>query len=592
MPSAAEIDLVAALDHVQASLEPTIERRVRQLIVLLNSDAFRSFYDGKRRQLRAEIAKIREASQRSVMESLVCIRHLLTETGLVQLLQPDGLLDTLLRIPLGGFVDRDIVEAIENEKGEPAAVRIQAVWDGIRRSITRRSDHTKLKWGNATALRREFNERLEQGERDSEHFLDGLKKDFQPLAFALRRVQDQMYPRLEKFIVDYLRGNHTDTELYGRIEREELEKDLEHFQTCLQHFCDRAEKTIADAEFPRIPENVAVHELKRGWLFLRSLITGDAAAASQHTAALSEMVQMCWEYMRSPGAENGGAAAATAKSPDRARAKQDDEIAKTLRTEVQAILGVYVRYIGEKSEADGTVAVEFEIMFDGQSVKKFMSHATKLANLSVACVMIGDFGLSIGESRVTNANFNRIYGNLEASGYRTTEFTYLYRGNEKYWCPTGWRRIALNVCESAKEFDRKYSGWHVAYHGTNHELAGAILSQYSGHPRYAEPWLHNGKWFQMVFQVRVRPDSIYKKAPGTLSGAFPTCPTAADPNFPGNQNLEWLVKPIPGKSLVDVFQDAKSIVIYGIMLRVTDKHPFEELPNTMWWGSADGRQKI
>ena len=47
---------------------------------------------------------------------------------------------------------------------------------------------------------------------------------------------------------------------------------------------------------------------------------------------------------------------------------------------------------------------------------------------------------------------------------------------ETYYCPNGWRRININVADSAAEFDQKYGGWHVAYHGTNHELASTILT--------------------------------------------------------------------------------------------------------------------
>ncbi|KAI9318335.1 hypothetical protein DFJ73DRAFT_769740 [Zopfochytrium polystomum] len=94
---------------------------------------------------------------------------------------------------------------------------------------------------------------------------------------------------------------------------------------------------------------------------------------------------------RSPGAENGGAAAeakvthivgAAARRIDIVRivlrAKQDNEIASSLRTEVEANLGVYAGYIGETSEADGTVAVEFEITFVFQGAKSIVIYSIML----------------------------------------------------------------------------------------------------------------------------------------------------------------------------------------------------------------------
>jgi len=54
----------------------------------------------------------------------------------------------------------------------------------------------------------------------------------------------------------------------------------------------------------------------------------------------------------------------------------------------------------------------------------------------------------------------------------------------------------------------------------------------------------------------------------------------ADPNFPKNQNLEWLVKPIPGTSGIDMFKSM--FVVYGVMLRLSDIHP-ETHPANAWW---------
>jgi len=89
--------------------------------------------------------------------------------------------------------------------------------------------------------------------------------------------------------------------------------------------------------------------------------------------------------------------------------------------------------------------------------------------------------------------------------------------------------------------------------------------------------------------VRVNPKNILQKVGGTLPGAFDPAnrnyqrqrdDSPADPNFPENRNLEWLVKPIPGTSRMDMFKNM--FVIYGIMLRLSDTHPETHSANA-WW---------
>jgi hypothetical protein len=214
---------------------------------------------------------------------------------------------------------------------------------------------------------------------------------------------------------------------------------------------------------------------------------------------------------------------------------------------------------------------------------------------------MGDYSMTTGP-QILNPAFNRIYGRgLQAPGFKSTEFTFLDYSGEKYHCPTGWRRISLNVASTPSEFDRKYGGWHVAYHGTKHGLACTILTnglqafpgcfsegkpvvyfspsiKYTSHPRYSAVYQNAGKYLQMVFQVRVNPLRIWKKKRGTLRGAFRGDPTL-DEHFPGNKNLEWLVNSLPGAQLSDM---ADLFIIYGIMVRVYDSDPTLD-PENSWW---------
>ena len=145
----------------------------------------------------------------------------------------------------------------------------------------------------------------------------------------------------------------------------------------------------------------------------------------------------------------------------------------------------------------------------------------------------------------------------------------------------------------------------MAYHGTRSNAVSSILEQgfkpsdtgcfidelsgmkalylspsieYSGHPYYAEPIKHQNNWVQVVLQVRVNPQLLIFKKPGTLPGAFPNDKARADPHFP-NEQLEWLLSALPSTHL-----SASDLVVSGIMLRVTKRHPMKR-PCTKWWGN-------
>ena len=236
---------------------------------------------------------------------------------------------------------------------------------------------------------------------------------------------------------------------------------------------------------------------------------------------------------------------------------------------------------------------------------------SKLADLSIRGVLIGNFGLG-GFRHAMNPTFNRIYSfetRDTANGFISTWFTgFLDRGGEPYYCPNGWRRYAIDVGMNGTEFEKVYGKWHVAYHGTQGNLAVAILSsgikasgegcflnekgkvrgavylspsiEYCGHPRYARVWNLKSKYVQMVLQVRVRPTLLSEKRQGTIPGAFPK-DKAIDPNFKSNTEQEWIIRWPPH----ELITRTNGILVYGLMFRVTDDHP-GKLPQNEWWQTS------
>lgn len=201
-----------------------------------------------------------------------------------------------------------------------------------------------------------------------------------------------------------------------------------------------------------------------------------------------------------------------------------------------------------------------------------------------------------------NPRFNRIY----ASGHNFWEGPLMDgkdRGNSPYYCPVGWKRWSFYVTDN---FDTKFSGWCIGYHGTKFEYGLSILLNglkparaaelgpgvyatpsiiYACHPRYAEikvipagarKFFKTGQYVQFVLECRVNPSDINRIGCETLHAKN----FRIDPNI-RNEAMEWVVNH-HNKRILDFNDPDSPIVCTGLMIRVTDDHP-GLLPESKWW---------
>jgi hypothetical protein len=181
------------------------------------------------------------------------------------------------------------------------------------------------------------------------------------------------------------------------------------------------------------------------------------------------------------------------------------------------------------------------------------------------------------------------------------------RGNKPYYCPVGWQRCSFYVTDN---FDEKFKGWCICYHGTKFVYGLSILLSglkpadqavhgagiyvtpsvnYACHPRYSEVkliesqsrgnFLKSGQYVQFVLECRVHPSSITKIGRETLGARD----TRIDSNI-NNDIIEWVIDH-KNKGLVDFNDPEASIICTGLLIRVTDKHP-GLLPESKWWYSS------
>jgi len=192
----------------------------------------------------------------------------------------------------------------------------------------------------------------------------------------------------------------------------------------------------------------------------------------------------------------------------------------------------------------------------------------------------------------------------------------------EYYCPVGWRRFSLKQSLS-EQFWRTSSNM---YHGTapqnavsiiengfrtstlQHKCPAVYLSpsiRYTAHPRYAKIWKIDGRYFQVVLQVRVKNECVckwnqaaeikekagkgYTEVQGEQGSGFiigtgseTMCANDEihiDANLPDNNTMEFLYITDGNKTFV---KSEDGLVVTGIMVRCLDRNPID-LSENIWW---------
>lgn len=177
------------------------------------------------------------------------------------------------------------------------------------------------------------------------------------------------------------------------------------------------------------------------------------------------------------------------------------------------------------------------------------------------------------------------------------------RGCHHYYCPIGWKRHSFLVSD---DFDDKFHGWSICYHGTKFQHGLSILLGElnpatakdpgdgihvtpsiinASHPRYSEvkeitpaakEFFPEGDYIQFILECRVQSKNIRKISMETLGSTNPTI----DPNV-DKDVIEWVIDN-RGRPVVDFNDPNSTTVCTGLMVRVTKNHP-GLLPESEWW---------
>jgi len=267
------------------------------------------------------------------------------------------------------------------------------------------------------------------------------------------------------------------------------------------------------------------------------------------------------------------------------------------------------------------------LLHPASSLKFNMADTDATKNSEITKTDLFGLGIALHSSKY-NPGFNRIYVRPSHPRANQTMNETTWSGSLSsesaldYFCPSGWRRFALNVNPS-QAFWKSSS---TMYHGLDPQNVRAIIKhgfapnqcqhgskavyltpsiRYAAHPRYARVYKRNGKYFQVVLQVRVANSQVKHwkevaqaakeagsiKISGIVGNGSETMHVenkeSIDDNFPDNFSMEFLH--LSNKAHVTA---ADGLLVTGIMVRCLDTDPIGEKHNSWWLHWAEMRKEI
>ncbi len=201
-----------------------------------------------------------------------------------------------------------------------------------------------------------------------------------------------------------------------------------------------------------------------------------------------------------------------------------------------------------------------------------------------------------------NGKYNRGYCTENCTKHNRTIMHTYWKGRlasspERfpYYVPSTWYRLSLQV--DFTQLPDWGPNWHTLYHGTRSQYVHKIVENgfrvrecqhgfpalylspsihYSSHPRYARVVVYNGFFFQFVLEVRVdvRKVQPIKKRETLEVGVKGDI----DPNFPNNEDLEFLLRAQEGNFI----KPREGVVVTGVLVRKINFDP-ALLPSSWWW---------
>ncbi len=273
-----------------------------------------------------------------------------------------------------------------------------------------------------------------------------------------RFLERSWFNDTETFLFNYFVGGESEEKLQEFLLEEELEKDFHHFQHCVNPWAAEIIKKIGNFNFRSLSKASVAAEMKRMEKFAYALILNDPQYLKEHKELTIDVLNTTTD-LTSNESEAIFPSISFGQLP-----LQDGDKRRVVRLRFvldQSCSHQAMKHLLEtkfkntvKSNAEvindlNVVVLDVEV--EGSDSEFMAKHIAVLSDLSIRGILIGSFGLGIGNGpagtsdsefrHCMNPTYNRIYSKNaieKAEGFISTWFSGgLDRGGEPYYCPVG-----------------------------------------------------------------------------------------------------------------------------------------------------------
>ena len=260
-----------------------------------------------------------------------------------------------------------------------------------------------------------------------------------------------------EFILDYLCDIISETAAIDYIDKEGLASSLEDIRKAIVNRTQEFVNNYENAWNYRVNPELNEQDVRRRELLANAILLGDKEGIKEHKKMVEEMIKTANKPVMLKSQTLLLPQLVEARIPrDNPYVRLEIVFDPSLTQEQKTKALEDLRNILPGSSE----VLDRPIIKTSQATvhKNFCVYKDKLARLGVRVVLMGEYGLN--EIKVRNRpELNRIYSQFgleKADGFFSIPDFEEPRGQEPYFSPIGWRRVAVDIGLSDEEFSDRY----------------------------------------------------------------------------------------------------------------------------------------
>ena len=289
-----------------------------------------------------------------------------------------------------------------------------------------------------------------------EFFIGALSRN-QLLQYMDQPQKDLKMKEHVETILDYLCDIIGESATRDYINKEGLDSSLIDIRTEIERRAQELIKSNENAWKYRVNAKLIEQDMKRRETLTNALLFGEAEMAQKHMKQIEELINTATQPVPAEEKELILPQLVEARVPrndPNVRLEIVFDPSLTHEQKKNALEDLRNILPGPSEMCDRPIIKSPQAIVH----KNFCANRDKLARLGVRAVLMGEYGLDNIKVR-NRPEINRIYsqsGLDTAEGFIPTPYFEAKRGQETYYAPIGWRRVAIDIGLSATDFWNLY----------------------------------------------------------------------------------------------------------------------------------------